>query len=93
MKSYHEKLLNTEFVWYRNSLTQTDSISDVPHLINKYMFRELISKMKNGKAAGPLGVMSEMVKLARETRVDMSTNLIMQIIKEVIPTKWELSTM
>ena len=49
--------------------------------------------MKNGKAAGPLGVMSEMVKLARETRVDMSTNLIMQIIKEVIPTKWELSTM
>ena len=36
-KSYYEKLLNTEFLWDRNSLFQADIISDAPRLIGKDM--------------------------------------------------------
>ena len=31
-KNYHEKLLNTDFAWHRNSLSQEDTISSIPHL-------------------------------------------------------------
>ena len=55
------------------------------------MVRESISKMKNGKTAGPSGVVSEMVKAAGETG-DMVTDLVNQIIVEgAIPAKWECS--
>ena len=36
-KSYHEKLLNIEFEWNGNSLSQADTVSDVPHLIDKLL--------------------------------------------------------
>ena len=36
-KSYHEKLLNIEFEWNGNSLSQADTVSDVPHLIDKVL--------------------------------------------------------
>ena len=45
--------------------------------------------MKNGKAAGPSGIVSEMVKAAEEDSVDMISDLINQ---GVIPADWELST-
>ena len=35
LKNYQERLMNTEFVLGRNSLSQTDTISDVPFLIDK----------------------------------------------------------
>ena len=38
----------------------------VPYLIKKDRFRESISKMKNGKDAGQVGVVSEMVKATGE---------------------------
>lgn len=48
------------------------------------MVRKLIIKMKNEKTAGPSGLLSEMMKAAGETRVD----LVNQIIVEVdIPTE------
>ena len=48
--------------------------------------------MKNGKTAGPSGVVSEMVKAAGETGADMVTDLVNQIIVEgAIPAKWECS--
>ena len=54
------------------------------------MVRESIRKMKNGKTAGPSGVV--MVKAARETGADMVTDLVNQIIVEgAIPAKWECS--
>ena len=30
-KNYYEKLLNTEFIWDRNSLSQADTASSAPH--------------------------------------------------------------
>ena len=54
-------------------------------LLNRQgMVRKLIIKMKNEKTAGPSGLLSEMMKAAGETRVD----LVNQIIVEVdIPTE------
>ena len=37
----------------------------LPGLIDKDIVRKTISKMKNGKAAGPSGILLEMVKAAR----------------------------
>ena len=43
----------TELAWNRNSFSQTDISSEVLSLTDKGMVRESVSKMKNGKAAGP----------------------------------------
>ena len=57
------------------------------------MVRESINKTDNGKAAGPSGLVSKMVKVAGEARVDMITDLVNRIIVErVIPAKCELGT-
>ena len=57
------------------------------------MVREAVSKMKKGKAAGPSGVVAEMLKAAGKTGIEMITNLINQIVSEgVIPADWDLST-
>ena len=47
--------------------------------------------MKNGKAAGPSGVVSEMVKAAGKAGVDMITDLVNQIIVGYFPPEQELS--
>ena len=54
-KVNHEKLLNTEFIGRgdRKNFSQVDIVSGVPRVIDKGMVRELISKIKNGKAAEP----------------------------------------
>ena len=40
LKSYHEKLLNTDLAWDRNSLSQVDIVSGVPRSIDKDMVGE-----------------------------------------------------
>ena len=51
------------------------------------MVRESISKMKNGKAAGPTGVVAELVKAAWEAGVAVITDLVNQIIVEGVPSR------
>ena len=50
--SYNE-LLNTEFVWGGNSLSEADRGSGVPQLIYKDVVREAICKKNNSKTVGP----------------------------------------
>ena len=68
-KCCYEKLLNTEFAWDRNSLSQADTITRIPFSIYKRLVRELISKINNGKAAVLSGVVSEMLS-ARNSESD-----------------------
>ena len=79
-KSFHERLLNTQLPQDRNSLSQPDTVSGVPRLIDKDMVRESISKMKKGKAPGQIIIVSEMVKVAGQAGGDMITDLVNQII-------------
>ena len=37
-KSHHEKLLNTEFAWDRNDLTQTETVTSETRLTDTVMF-------------------------------------------------------
>ena len=56
------------------------------------MIRGTTSKMMNGKSAGLSGVVSEMVKSAGETGVDILTDLINQTILEgVIPAEGDIA--
>ena len=71
-KSCHEKLYNTEFACDMNTLSQADTVSSVPCLIDKGMVRHSISKARNGKAAGLSGL--EMVNATREASVDLITD-------------------
>ena len=47
--------MNSEFIGRgdRKNFSQVDIVSGVPRVIDKGMVRELISKIKNGKAAEP----------------------------------------
>ena len=61
--------MKTEFACDRDSLSQADTFSGAPHL---NVVRESISKIKNGKAAGPPSVVSEMVKTEEKQRLTSS---------------------
>ena len=88
-KSYHEKLFNTGFVWDRNILSQVNTVSSVPHFIDNGMIRESNSQMRNRKLVAVL----EIMKTTGEAGVDMTTDLVNQIVVEgVVPAEWELST-
>ena len=54
--SYHEKLLNREFTWDRNSFSQADTVSDIPCMVmvmtKTWSERQSDWLMKTGKAAG-----------------------------------------
>ena len=39
-KSYYKNLLNTEFTWDRNSLSQVDPVNNAAILINKSIVRK-----------------------------------------------------
>ena len=39
-KSYYENLLNTEFTWDKNSLSQVDPVNNAAILINKSIVRK-----------------------------------------------------
>lgn len=91
-KSYNEKLSSTEFAWNGNIFSHADTVSNIPCLTDKDMVREAISKMKNGKVAGPSDVVPDMVKAAGEAKVDMIIELVNQIIVElVLPSECEPS--
>ena len=93
-KSYHKNLLKTEFAWNSNILSQADTVrySWWCTLLNRQRQGLRVNKMKNGKAAAPYGVVSEMVKTAGEAGVDMITDPLYQIIVGGVPAEWELCT-
>ena len=70
-----------ESVLDRYNLFQTDTINSVNCFIKKDMVRVKTIKIKNEKAEGPSGVVSEMVR-GRKEGVNMITELVNQIIVE-----------
>ena len=88
-RSHYNHLLNVEFEWKQESLSQADPVAG-PIKIEKSMVKEAICKMKNGKAAGPSGVTIEMVKAGGELSTDLVHDLISDIVGEaVIPKDWK----
>lgn len=91
-QKHFETLLNVEFEWDATSLTDTPTTEGPPPYINEEMVKKAIKKMKPGKAAGPSGIVAEMIKASGECIVTAICNLVNDIIKEEsIPNDWNLS--
>ena len=72
---HYERLLNVEFDWDPDHLSNEPPLEGPPIPITIDMVKKAISKMKLGKAAGPSGIVVEMIKAAGDTGADMIRDL------------------
>ena len=91
-QSHYDKLLNEEFPWNAASLTECSPVQGPMIEITTEMVKAAISKMKGGKAAGPSGIIIEMIKCAGDPFVNELKELFNKIVQEgVVPTGWHMS--
>ena len=68
---HYERLLNVEFDWDPDHLSNEPLFEGLPIPITIDMVKKAISKMKSGKAAGPSGIVVEIIKAAGDTGATM----------------------
>ncbi len=91
-KDHYNKLLNEEFPWNSESLSYEEPVEGPPIYISEEMVSKAIKKMKVGKAAGPSGIIVEMLKAAGDGIIAPITHLFNQIVdKGRVPHDWNLS--
>ena len=89
---HYERLLNVEFDWDPNHLSNELPTEGPPIPITIDMVKKAISKMKSGKAAGPSGIVVETIKAAGDTGATMIRDLATAIICDgKVPTDWKQS--
>ena len=89
---HYERLLNVKFDWDLDHLSNEPPLEGPPIPITIDMVKKAISKMKSGKAAGPSGIVVEMIKAAGDTGATMIRDLATAIIRDgKVPTDWEES--
>ena len=88
-KEYMEKLLNEENEWDQDVSCE----KECPQCwISKEEVRKALRKMKNGKAAGPSKVVSEVLKAAGDQGIEWLCELCNAIIRQhKIPEDWKQS--
>ena len=88
-KQHYDRLLNEEFSWNPEDLT-ADPIVGPPIHIDVEMVVKAITKMKTGKAAGPSGIVAEMLKASGDTGARLVADLANDMVRNgVIPSDWE----
>ena len=60
-RRHYDRLLNIEFSWNKDALSEQDPIQGPPIWITEGMVSKSMNSMKKGKAAGPSGIISEMI--------------------------------
>jgi hypothetical protein len=89
-KEYFEKLLDEEFEWNKDLLEDASPTSGPAESITEEAVRAAIAKTNVDKAAGPTGLVSDMLTASGETGVSWLTDLFNAIVKEgVIPADWK----
>ena len=89
---HYERLLNVEFDWDPDHLSNKLPLEGPPIPITIDKLKKAISKIMSGKAAGPSGIVVEMIKAAGDTGATMIRNLATAIIRDgKVPTDWEQS--
>ena len=73
-KQHYERLLNEEFSWNPEDLT-ADPVVGPPIHIDVEMVVKAITKMKTGKAAGPSGIVAEILKASGDTGARLVADL------------------
>ena len=61
---HYKSLLNVEFPWDEGALPDAPPVEGPPPPITDEMVTKALAKMKSGKAAGPSGIIVEMLKAA-----------------------------
>ena len=85
-REHYERLLKVEFPWNPEDLSEESPVEGPSEPITLEMITRAISKMASGKAAGPSGIVAEMLKPFGEAGV------VEDIISEgCIPTDWQES--
>ena len=91
-REHYERLLNVEFPWNPEDLSEESPVEGPSEPITLEMITKAISKMASGKAAGPSGIVAEMLKPVGEAGAMEVRDLIEDIISEgCIPTDWQES--
>ena len=90
---HYSKLLNDEFPWPKDTLPDVAPVAGPPPPVTMEQIRKAISKMKCGKAAGPSGIIAEMLKASGEEGVRLLRQLGEDVFSTgVIPEEWQEST-
>ena len=88
-RAHYEKLANEEFPWNRDTLQSVEPVCGPCERISTEEVRSAIKKMKNNKAAGPSGVVADMLKAAGDVGTLWVTEVCNHIVMEGrIPADW-----
>ena len=79
---HYQRLLNAEFDWDPNHLSDESPVEGPPIPITIDMIKKAISQMKAGKALGPSGIVVEMIKAAGDMGASMIRDLAAAIIRD-----------
>ena len=91
-QQHYQRLLNVEFPWDPNSLSTVEPVSGPPIRLTEKMVQDAVQRSKCGKAAGPSGIVAEMLKSSGERCTTVITQLLNNIITEGrTPTEWDTS--
>ena len=86
------KASRVEFEWDPDCLSNQLPLEGLPIPITIDMVKKAISNMKSSKAAGPSGIVVEMIKEAGDTGATMIRDLATVIIHDAkVPYDWEQS--
>ena len=89
---HYKMLLNVEFDWDPDHLSDEPPVEGPPIPITTDMFKKAISQMKAGKALGPSGIVVEMIWAAGDTGASMIWDFEAAIIRDgKVPSNWEQS--
>ena len=89
---HYSRLLNVEFDWPKDELPHADPIAGPPPPVTSKQIRTALGKMKCGKAAGPTGVIAEMLKSSGEHGIELVRQLGQEVFSSgEIPRDWEES--
>ena len=75
--------MNVEFPWNAENLSEEAPVEGPAINITSEMVSKVISKMKSRKAAGPSGIIKEMIKAAGDGIINCLTSHFNQIIYDV----------
>ena len=93
-EEHYERLANVEFPWNEGDLTAAEPVEGPAVHISDEMVGAAVKKLKSGKAAGPSGVVGEMIKGCGEIGTQHLSRLINRIVKEsLMPGDWGHSYM
>ena len=88
---HYKGLLNVEFPWDEGALPDASPVEGPPPPITDEMVTKALAKMKSGKAAGPSGIIIEMLKAGSKGIVFLR-ELTKSVVKHgKIPEDWEMS--